>query len=422
MGGERISPDEDDSSLEQEFIPTPFRNMGDLSSKLEEDNESGFGESGSMCHRFSGNTFEMEVNERRRRNAYAQVLRSYDELGPRIDNLEDAKNKILRYTPGAWIEKVGGMKLCDFDVPKTTTLLLIGPKGSGKSSLVNKISRVFEDDKFASERAQVSYNSSIEDGTYFLQEYMIPRGSTSFCLYDTRSLSYDSSENMKILNHWMTKCVRHGELVMRDSDSSNLRIKMKCKARQSDSQPRESRVVNFVIFVVNGLSILKSINSESDGETEGCYTHLVAAMFNSQFLSFKDDKPVVVVTHGDLLSLSDRARIRVHLGELLGIPPKTQIFDIPESCDPAAELTIIDMLRYSLEHADKNLPGKGWLKSKVSVVSLPTRTLLLVFVGIVMIAIIVAQIHGTSLRAYRHHVPEPSIHIDWHSIRHMWLG
>jgi hypothetical protein len=38
---------------------------------------------------------------------------------------------------------------------------------------------------------------------------------------------------------------------------------------------------------------------------------------------------VVVVTHGDLLSLNDRARVRVHLGELLGIPPAKQIFDIP---------------------------------------------------------------------------------------------
>lgn len=42
-----------------------------------------------------------------------------------------------------------------------------------------------------------------------------------------------------------------------------------------------------------------------------------------------DDKPAVVITHGDLLSTEDRTRIRIHLGELLGIPPKTQTFDIP---------------------------------------------------------------------------------------------
>lgn len=47
------------------------------------------------------------------------------------------------------------------------------------------------------------------------------------------------------------------------------------------------------------------------------------------FSHVTDDKPVIVVTHGDLLSLSDRARVRVHLGELLGISPTKQIFDIP---------------------------------------------------------------------------------------------
>ena len=64
--------------------------------------------------------------------------------------------KLNSYTPGSWIEKVGSMKLSDYDVPTTTSLILVGPKGSGKSSLVNRISKVFEDDKFASERSQVS--------------------------------------------------------------------------------------------------------------------------------------------------------------------------------------------------------------------------------------------------------------------------
>jgi hypothetical protein len=35
------------------------------------------------------------------------------------------------------------------------------------------------------------------------------------------------------------------------------------------------------------------------------------------------------MTHGDMLSREERARVRVFLGELLGIPPHKQIFDIP---------------------------------------------------------------------------------------------
>ncbi|KAK2995155.1 hypothetical protein RJ640_025385, partial [Escallonia rubra] len=267
------------------------------------------------------------------------------------------------YTPGAWTEKVDGLKLRDYSVPKTISLLLVGPKGSGKSSLVNRISRVFEDEDFTPVRAQVTYNSAAGDGTYFVQEYMIPRGSKSFCLYDTRSLSDDVPENVEMLKRWMTKGVRHGELAIMKSDSALLKSRMKCKARQDGYYSSEMRMVNFVIFVVNGLSVLKSM--ESNDEADKMYTEMIATMFNCPFLSFKDDKPVIVVTHGDLLSVSERSRLRVHLGERLGVPPHTQIFDIPESRDPATKLTIVDMLRFSLEHADRHLPGKGWFMGKV---------------------------------------------------------
>lgn len=60
------------------------------------------------------------------------------------------------YTPGSWVGKTGGMDLSDYDVPNATLLLLIGPEGSGKSSLVNNISRALEDDVPISGRAQVS--------------------------------------------------------------------------------------------------------------------------------------------------------------------------------------------------------------------------------------------------------------------------
>lgn len=58
-------------------------------------------------------------------------------------------------------------------------------------------------------------NSSVGDGTYFLQEYTIPRGSNSFSLYDTRSLSDDASDNINMIKLWITEGVRHGELVIR---------------------------------------------------------------------------------------------------------------------------------------------------------------------------------------------------------------
>lgn len=436
MGGDTITPptsisEEDSSSLEQELsnsasqAPTSFRD--DMSMKFEpgtmiENDGMGFGEVNEVGNGFSSAAVDFEASRRRRHNAYREVLQSYDELQIRSENLKEAKSKILSYTPGAWMEKVGGMQLTDYDVPTTTSLILIGPKGSGKSSLVNRISKVFEEDKFASERAQVSY-SSVGDGTYFLQEYMIPKSSTSFCLYDTRSLSDDPSNNDEILKLWMTKGVRHGDPVIRNSDSPSLRTSMKSKDRWNRFLSSEIRMVNFVIFVVNGISVLKSMDSNDDSETK--YSQTLARAFSCPYVSFKDDKPVVVVTHGDLLSLSDRARIRVHLGELLGIPPAKQIFDIAESCDPVTELTITDMLCFCLEHADKNLPRKSWITKKVPTVPLSAYILLLITLGIVIISAYVHHAHIPHVKGAKPHAKlpkaSPKLDINWHKIRHLWL-
>jgi stage III sporulation protein SpoIIIAA len=63
-----------------------------------------------------------------------------------------------RYKPGDWIEGAGGTKVGDYVLPEITTLLLVGPRGAGKSTLVNRITRVFDKDvdPFAPDRVQVS--------------------------------------------------------------------------------------------------------------------------------------------------------------------------------------------------------------------------------------------------------------------------
>ncbi|XWS47191.1 hypothetical protein CRYUN_Cryun14cG0131900 [Craigia yunnanensis] len=422
MGGETITPpsfpSEEESSVDQDF---PLPSWSSQNPTLVRDYfrmkvEDGKNEAGRLSleefdqedPQFSSSSLELEAYNNRRHNVYKEVLQSYDQLRVRSRSLNEAKSKVLSYAPGAWIENAGGLKLSDYDVPKTTSLLLIGPKGCGKSSLVNRISRVFEDDKFAPERAQVSYNSSVGDGTYYLQEYMIPRDSASFCLYDTRSLCNDTSDNIDMINCWMKKGVCHGELVVRKSDDSSLRRRMKCKTRGLGWQSCKTRTVNFVIFVVDGVTVLKSMEGDCPEDVQ--YMQMITRAFKCPCLSFKDDKPVLVITHGDLLSIADRVRVRVHLGELLGIPPAKQIFDIPESHDPVTELTIVDMLRYSLEHADRNLP----LKNRVRKISLSACIYLLAMLGIALVA---AYKQHLNMR----HAHKSELHIDWHAIRHMWL-
>nr|GMD20164.1 uncharacterized protein LOC109173662 isoform X9 [Ipomoea batatas] len=389
MGGDTNSPfltythDSESPSLGQDFsVRSPASPVlsGDPLGDGVANSESGVGFEGS------------EANRKRARNVYMKVWRSYGELQGR--SRKYAKRKILGYTPGSWTEGVGGTNLRDYKVPKTTTILLIGTKGSGKSSLVNKISDVFVSKKFTSQRAQVSFNPSIGGGTCFAQEYMIPKCEKAFCLYDTPSLFDDQSENENILKHWMTKGVRHGEPILRASDDVGFETRMECNAHDGYSRI-EARPINFVVFVVNALSVLEAM--EGEDETMKRYTQVVSKAFNSPFLSFKDDKPVVVVTHGDLLSLSERVRVRVHLGELLGIHPKTQIFDIPESDDSGTKVAILDMLHYCLYHADKNLPLKDGFSSRTKD-SYPPLS-----ISLLMTAMLLSFVFSVFYQAHIHH-------------------
>ncbi|GAU13376.1 hypothetical protein TSUD_175280 [Trifolium subterraneum] len=417
MGGGSITHEDSCSDQDFPFLSSPLSPRDTLrlenkDNRVTEQNGLDFGEVSEESIETSSSA-DFVISERKRLIIYHEILQSYDELKIDSNNLKEAKEKILRYRPGTWTEKVGGLKLCDYDVPETTCLILVGPSGSGKSSLINRISKVFDDDKFAPERAQISYNSLIVDGTYFLREFMIPRESNSICLYDTRSLSDNSHENSKMLKNWMTKGVRHGELVVRSRDSQRLSKSLKCKSGKKGFFSSKRRKVNFVICVVNGLSVLNAMEN-ARGDLEAQYIEAVVSTFNCAYLSFKvywqilgnrervqcqladfkledrvsfetgrivrtfDDKPVLVLTHGDLLSLTDRARVRAYLGELLGIPPTKQIFDIPDCDDLVTESAILGMLRYTLEHADRNFPQKSNVMNKVHKISLSLFMILLI--------------------------------------------
>ncbi|KAL0561696.1 hypothetical protein IC582_002136 [Cucumis melo] len=408
------------SQISTQF-PTLLRGYNKFSMETEDDQmnvENGciIGEFDEIEYEYSSAALDVDICRRRIDRVHREILESYDQLRTRSENLKQAKQKNLSYSPGAWIEQVGGMKLSDYDIPQTISLILIGPKGSGKSSLINRISKVFEEDHFAPERAQVSCNSSGEGGTFFLHEYMILRKSKSFCLYDTRGLSDDPSDNIETLKQWMSKGVRHGELVTRKSDASNFINRMKCKARQSFPRSRVIRIINFVIFVVDGLSVLKSIDGD---DKQKDYDRVITTAFNCPYLSYGDDKPVVVLTHGDLLSFADRVRVRGHLGNLLGIPSTKQIFDIPDRYDPVTELTIIDMLHYCLEHADKNLPHKRWMVIK-DMFSVSAADIY--FVAIMMIVFISASLYQVYVhRCLEQQKPKNVEEIVWHEIRHLWL-
>lgn len=280
-----------------------------------------------------------------------------DEVGAlRYGNrrLREAKELIRRYKPGDWIEGAGGAKAGDYVLPEITTLLLVGPRGAGKSTLVNRITRVFDkdDDPFAPDRAQVLCNSK-SNGTMFLSEYPVPRKSNAICLYDTCGWSSNPEKNFMMLHQWMTKGICHGEIAAWYTDEGKKISGLKSLGRQYNFLRCKTRKVNFVIFVVDGVAVLESIDANKNG-----YIELLHQTYMYPFLSIGDDKPVIVVTHGDRLSVQQRAHVQNALAVLLGIPVQ-QIYDIPGYDDyHQIDMAILDMLRYCVQHAEQNLPIK----------------------------------------------------------------
>jgi hypothetical protein len=59
---------------------------------------------------------------------------------------------------------------------------------------------------------------------------------------------------------------------------------MKCKARGNGCQSKETRMVTFVIFVVDGLAVLKSMDNLVDEGNK--YTQMIAKTFDCPYISF----------------------------------------------------------------------------------------------------------------------------------------
>lgn len=59
---------------------------------------------------------------------------------------------------------------------------------------------------------------------------------------------------------------------------------MKCKARGNGCQSKETRMVTFVIFVVDGLAVLKSMDNLVDEGKK--YTQMIAKTFDCPYISF----------------------------------------------------------------------------------------------------------------------------------------
>lgn len=290
-----------------------------------------------------------------------RILQNSEALASR-EIIRQTRKKVDRYMPGSSIMYSPGKEGNGNVIPDTTTLLLVGFRGAGKSSLINNVIRVLSNKPTGFYRAQVSDDPS-EYGTCFMGEYMICGGSgrPRVSLFDTRGLPEDDlSTGMALLEGWMQDGVRHGQMDVRPSDSSGTKELIEKRGRHGDHLCSKKKNVNSVIFVIDAVSVFK-MKENGDMSKRAKLVQL----YKNPYLTFKDDRPVVVMTHGDKLSHEDRISTHIFLGEILGIPPLEQIFDISGTttsnvtdieANTGKDSTILNMLTFALDCADRNLP------------------------------------------------------------------
>lgn len=297
-----------------------------------------------------------------------QKIQSHKKLlHEQIHTIRDKREKICSYKPGDGFYEAGGVNRMDVAIPEMTTLLLVGPSGAGKSTLINNIIRVLNSSTSGFDRAQAYEEKG--NGSLFLQEYLVYTAASHFLVFDSRGFSEKhTSEDLDVARKWMMDGISHGEPVCRPSDNVSTKEALEGRSRQRHDQLTSKREVNFVIFVVNALSVHNWKESQDILAIEN-----LVALYKNPYLTFKDDRPVVVMTHGDRLSPENGILTRILIGKVFGVSPLDHIFDIscctarsvnPGEGDPVSDLVLLNMLEFALARADRNLPYKSSAASR----------------------------------------------------------
>ncbi|KAJ9699714.1 hypothetical protein PVL29_005538 [Vitis rotundifolia] len=269
-----------------------------------------------------------------------RLLRELERLALVADQgLDELRHKLLTYRSGDFWLPTGGISKADMDVPPVITILVLGLSGSGKSSLVNLMYSVLGRSGLIP-FAQTSSNVGLHMGslslslsmvsvflhsgessnytTMFLEEHNVLRSVRSgFCVFDTRGLDLNRMrEGLEEISSWMADGVRHYQPCSRPEDDATT-PPMGCQLSSARFTPRP---VNCAVLVVNLAEITKAFNNRDLNPVEA-----TRDLFLCPAIRKSNEKPLLILTHGDQLKPEERIGGRLKLCEYLGVAEATCI-------------------------------------------------------------------------------------------------
>ncbi|XP_030451474.1 uncharacterized protein LOC115673443 [Syzygium oleosum] len=296
-----------------------------------------------------------------------RVLREMERLAlVAPEGLDEVRQKLFAYRAGDFWVPTGGLSKEEMDIPATNTVLLAGFAGSGKSSLVNLMYSVLGRAGLIP-FAQTSSGKSSSYTTMYLEEHNVVRSLRSgFCVYDSRGFDYGRiDEALEELSDWMSQGVHHNQLCSRPGDRAFSEDEAEfCPSRSSSKFMK--RRVNCVMVVVNIAEVHKAMKA-------GDFEQLRATkeLFSAPALRKCNESPLLILTHGDLLTPEERVEARLKICECLGIPEASGVYDIvclteygflAEEADPITAYSLAEAVYRALLISDRGHVPKNDLR------------------------------------------------------------
>ncbi|KAH7517007.1 hypothetical protein FEM48_Zijuj09G0016300 [Ziziphus jujuba var. spinosa] len=298
-----------------------------------------------------------------------RVLRELERLAlVAHEGLNELRHKLFMYTCGDFWMPTGGISKEKMDIPPVITILLVGFSGSGKSSLVNLMYCVLGRSGLVPfTQTSSGGGSSSNYTTMFLEEHNVVRSMRSgFCVYDSRGFDYKRVvEGLEELSNWMNEGVHHNQLCLRPSDDLLVEDDISILMSRSSSKFMR-RKVNCPMVVVNMMEIYKAFKAGDSKPLEA-----TKKLYCSPAFRKCTENPILILTHGDMLSTEERIEGRLKICEYLGISETSGVYDIvclteygflAEESDPVSAYALAEAVYRSLLISDRShLPKRNFL-------------------------------------------------------------